>query len=123
MSTATKDAASTATVEKTPSKKSQADAIFAAKLVDLKAGKFTTNKEFRAAVLTQICTALNVSVASAATMYNSAKKTVEDAGEVKLGRDPKKEKPVSTGKRGRPSKKTEATVTVVALEAEAADVA
>lgn len=88
---------------KGPSKKSQADAIFAAKMADLKVGKFTSNKEFRAAVLTQIVIDLTVSVASAATMYNQCKKEYEAADTtVKLGRDPKKEKPVSTGKRGRP---------------------
>lgn len=114
MSTTATPAATTAT-PKTPSKKSQADAIFAAKVADLKAGKFATNKEFRAAVLAQIQTDLGVSVASAATMYNAAKKATEAAdAEVKLGRDPKKEKPASTGKRGRPvgsGKKKEATAT------------
>lgn len=111
-------AASTATTAapKQPSKKSQADAIFAAKVADLKAGKFTSNKDFRQAVLTQIQADLGVSVASAATMYNAAKKATETVdAEVKLGRDPKKEKPVSTGKRGRPvgsGKKKVETVTV-----------
>lgn len=116
MSTATNTAASTATT-KAPSKKSQADAIFATHLVALKAGTFTTNKDFRAAVLAQIQTDLGVSVASAATMYNSAKQDAETADTtLKLGRDPKKEKPASTGKRGRPvgsGKKTVDTTSLV----------
>lgn len=88
---------------KAPSKKSQALAIFQAKMADRAAGKFASNKEFRAAVLTTIQAELGVSVASAATMYNSAKKDAEAAdATVKLGRDPKKEKAPSTGKRGRP---------------------
>lgn len=124
---ATTEAAAVAT-PKAPSKKSQADAIFAARLADRAAGKFTANKEFRAAVLSQIQTELGVSVASAATMYNAAKKAVETAdATVALGRDPKKEKPVSTGKRGRPAgsknkPKAEATV-VVTTDAPAAETA
>lgn len=89
---------------KAPSKKSLALAIFQAKMADRVAGKFTSNKEFRAAVLTTIQADLGVSVASAATMYNAAKKDAEAAdATVKLGRDPKKEKAPSTGKRGRPA--------------------
>lgn len=104
-------------VAKAPSKKSQAQAIFDAKLAEKTAGAYATNKEFRAAVLAAIQTDLGVSVASAATMYNSAKKDAETAGTVTLGRDPKKEKPASTGKRGRPAgsknrAKETATVTV-----------
>lgn len=96
-------AVAAAAAPKAPSKKSQADAIFAARLADRAAGKYATNKEFRAAVLAQIQTDLGVSVASASTMYNAAKKAAEAAdATVGLGRDPKKEKPVSTGKRGRP---------------------
>lgn len=101
---ATNTAAPAATaVPKAPSKKSLALAIFQAKMDDRAAGKFATNKEFRAAVLTTIQADLGVSVASAATMYNAAKKDAETAdADVKLGRDPKKEKAPSTGKRGRP---------------------
>jgi len=89
---------------KAPSKKSLALAIFQAKMADRVAGKFASNKEFRAAVLTTIQADLGVSVASAATMYNAAKKDAEAAdATVKLGRDPKKEKAPSTGKRGRPA--------------------
>lgn len=54
-------------------------------------------------MLSQIQADLGVSVASAATMYNAAKTAAEAADStVNLGRDPKKEKPASTGKRGRP---------------------
>ena len=90
---------------KAPSKKSQADAIFANAMAQRAAGAFASNKAFRAAVLTAIQTQLSVSVASAATMYNSAKKAAEAAdATVGLGRDPKKEKPakVEGAKRGRP---------------------
>jgi hypothetical protein len=88
---------------KAPSKKSLALGIFQSKMAERSQGLFGSNKEFRAAVLSSIQAELGVSTASAATMYNAAKKDAEaaDAG-VKLGRDPKKEKPVSTGKRGRP---------------------
>lgn len=114
---ATTEVAAAPAAPKQPSKKSLANAIFAALLLDLKAGKFTSNKDFRAAVLTKIQTDLGVSVASAATMYNSAKKDAETAdAEVKLGRDPKKEKAPSTGKRGRPAgskNKDKAETTVV----------
>lgn len=91
-------------VPKAPSKKSLADAIFAVKLIERSEGLFASNKEFRAAVLTQIQTDLGVTIASAATMYNAAKKAAETAdATVALGRDPKKEKaPAGTGKRGRP---------------------
>jgi hypothetical protein len=89
---------------KAPSKKSLAVAIFAAALADRAAGKFATNKEFRASVLSKIQADLGVSTASAATMYNAAKKDAETAdAAVKLGRDPKKEKVKGTGKRGRPA--------------------
>lgn len=117
VTTATTEAAAAVSTPKAPSKKSQADAIFAACLADRAAGKFATNKEFRAAVLGRIQSELGVSVASAATMYNAAKKAAETAdASVSLGRDPKKEKPVSTGKRGRPAgskNKPKADTTVV----------
>lgn len=91
-------------VPKAPSLKSRADAIFAAKLALRTEGKFESNKAFRAAVLGEIVSTLGVTIASAATMYNSAKKAAETAdATVVLGRDPKKEKaPAGTGKRGRP---------------------
>lgn len=98
-------AVAAAPVVKAPSKKSQADAIFAAKLVERSQGLFATNKDFRAAVLTKIQADLGVSVASAATMYNACKVASEaaDAG-IGLGRDPKKEKaPKGSGKPGRPA--------------------
>lgn len=90
---------------KAPSKKSLALAIFTAKLAERTQGLFASNKEFRAAVLGAIQTELSVSTASAATMYNAAKKDAETAdATVGLGRDPKKEKaPKGTGKRGRPA--------------------
>lgn len=91
-------------VPKAPSKKSLAVAIFAAALAERASGLFGSNKEFRAAILTKIQADLGVSVASAATMYNAAKKDAEAAdAAVALGRDPKKEKAPSTGKRGRPA--------------------
>ena len=90
---------------KAPSKKSLATAIFDAKMVERSQGLFATNKEFRAAVLNEIVTKLEVSVASASTMYNQCKVDAEKAdANVGLGRDPKVEKvKVSTGKRGRPA--------------------
>jgi len=90
---------------KAPSKKSLALAIFTAKLAERSQGLFASNKEFRAAVLSQIQTDLGVTTASAATMYNAAKKDAESAdATVALGRDPKKAKaPKGTGKRGRPA--------------------
>jgi hypothetical protein len=90
---------------KEPSKKSIAVKIFAEKMVQRTAGVFTTNKDFRAAVLSTIEKDLGVSTASAATMYNAAKKEAEAADtEVGLGRDPKKVKAViEGGKRGRPA--------------------
>lgn len=97
-------AAAAPAAPKAPSKKSLATAIFVALLAERAAGKFTSNKEFRAAVLSKIQADLGVSVASAATMYNAAKKDAETADtSVKLGRDPKKEKVKGTGKRGRPA--------------------
>lgn len=104
-------------VAKAPSKKSLALAIFQAKLVERTQGLYASNKEFRAAVLSSIETDLGVSTASAATMYNAAKKEAETAdATVALGRDPKKVKVKSTsGKRGRPagSKNKAAAETVV----------
>lgn len=91
-------------VPKAPSKKSLAQAIFDAKMVERSQGLFASNKDFRAAVLSTIQADLGVSTASAATMYNAAKKDAEAAdATVALGRDPKKEKAPSTGKRGRPA--------------------
>lgn len=102
--TATPAVEATVTV-KAPSKKSLALAIFTAALAERAQGLFATNKEFRAAVLSKIQADLGVSTASAATMYNAAKKDAEAAdATVALGRDPKKEKaPKGTGKRGRPA--------------------
>lgn len=93
----------TVTATKAPSKKSQALAIFNAKLAERAQGLYGSNKEFRAAVLVAIETELSVSRPSASTMFNSAKKEAEAANPaVGLGRDPKKAKAPSTGKRGRP---------------------
>jgi len=93
-----------AAAPKAPSKKSLALAIFQAKMVERSQGLFASNKEFRASVLTSIETDLGVSTASAATMYNAAKKDAEAVdATVGLGRDPKKVKAPSTGKRGRPA--------------------
>lgn len=94
----------TITTLKLPSKKSLALAIFTTKLAERTQGLFASNKEFRGAVLTAIQADLGVSTASAATMYNAAKKDAEVAGTVTLGRDPKKVKlSTGTGKRGRPA--------------------
>jgi hypothetical protein len=119
--TQTTDTTVTTTVAaapKAPSKKSLALAIFQAKMVERSQGLFASNKEFRAAVLTSIQTDLGVSTASAATMYNAAKKDAEAAdATVALGRDPKKVKAPSTGKRGRPAgskNKAKAEVAAVA---------
>lgn len=88
---------------KAPSLKSRATTIFQAKLVERSQGLFASNKEFRSATLVAMETELGVSRASASTMYNTAKKETEvaDPG-VGLGRDPKKAKAPSNGKRGRP---------------------
>lgn len=108
---------------KAPSKKSLALAIFTAKLAERTQGLFASNKEFRAAVLASIQADLGVTTASAATMYNAAKKDAETAdATVVLGRDPKKEKaPKGTGKRGRPAgsknKAKEAVAEVAPTEA------
>lgn len=121
---ATAPAAATPAAPKAPSKKSQADVIFAAALADRANGKFDSNKAFRAAVLTAITTTLGVSIASAATMYNTAKKAAETAdAEVGLGRDPKKEKPAKTegAKRGRPQGSKNKAKEVTAEAAPAAD--
>jgi hypothetical protein len=104
--TSTTEAVATPAVEttpKAPSKKSLAVAIFNARLLERSQGLFATNKAFRAIVLSDIQSQLSVSVASAATMYNAAKKDAEGTGTVTLGRDPKIVKvKTNSGKRGRP---------------------
>ena len=110
----------TVTTPKAPSKKSLALAIFTAKLTERSQGLFASNKEFRGAVLSAIQADLGVSTASAATMYNAAKKDAETAGTATLGRDPKKVKVATgSGKRGRPagSKNKAKEVAPVAVEA------
>lgn len=89
--------------ERAPSKISQANAIFAAKLAERTEGKFASNKEFRQAVLRAMEKDLGVTTASAATMYNAAKTAAEAADpKVALGRDPKVVKAAKEpGKRGR----------------------
>jgi hypothetical protein len=107
-----------------PSKKSGALEIFKSKMSDRANKLYGSNKEFRAAVLKEIEVKLEVSTASAATMYNAAKKEAEAADPtVGLGRDPKKEKVKTTsGVRGRPvgsknkAKEDEAPAVVVAKE-------
>lgn len=112
----------TVTTPKAPSKKSLALAIFQARMVERSQGLFASNKEFRAAVLTSIQTDLGVSTASAATMYNAAKKEAEAAdATVALGRDPKKVKAPSTGKRGRPAGSKNKAKEVAPAVAAAAD--
>jgi len=102
---ATPAAAAVVATPKAPSKKSQADVIFANKMIERSQGLFASNRDFRKSVLETIEAELGVSRASASTMYNSAKKAAETAdAAVGLGRDPKKEKPakVEGAKRGRP---------------------
>ena len=117
----------TTPVVKAPSKKSLALAIFQAKMVERSQGLFASNKEFRASVMNAVKTDLGVSTASAATMYNAAKKEAETIdATVGLGRDPKKVKAPSTGKRGRPvgsknKAKEVAPADAVAAEPAAAD--
>lgn len=120
---ATTETAVAVAAPKAPSKKSLAQAIFAAKMVERTQGLYASNKEFRAAVLRTIETDLGVSTASSATMYNACKVEAEAAGTAKLGRDPKKVKvSVSNGKRGRPagSKNQPKEATVVVTDAVAA---
>ena len=89
---------------KSVSKKDQAFAIFQNKLAEKSQGLFGSNKEFRSAVLSSFQSSMSVSTASAATMYNAAKKAAESAGVVALGRDPKKVKTsAGNGRRGRPA--------------------
>lgn len=110
-------------VAKAPSKKSLALAIFSAKLLERSQGLFASNREFRAAVLSTIEADLGVSQASAATMFNAAKKEAEAAdATVGLGRDPKKAKTPSTGKRGRPAGSKNKEKEVLAVEVIAAEV-
>ena len=119
----------TTPVAKAPSKKSLALAIFQAKLVERSQGLFASNKEFRAAVLSSIQADLQVTTASAATMYNAAKVEAEKVDtSIALGRDPKKVKAPSTGKRGRPAgsknkAKEEVAAVAPAAEPVAADAA
>ena len=119
----------TVTTPKAPSKKSLALAIFTAKLTERSQGLFASNKEFRGAVLSAIQADLGVSTASAATMYNAAKKDAETAGTTTLGRDPKKVKVATgSGKRGRPAgsknrAKEEVAAVAPAAEPVAADAA
>ena len=118
----------TVATPKAPSKKSLALAIFQAKMEDRKNSLFASNKEFRAAVLSEIQTQLGVTVASAATMYNAAKKDAEAAdASVALGRDPKKEKVKNPdAKRGRPAgskNKAKATASAESTETLATETA
>lgn len=110
-------------VPKAPSLKSRATAIFNERLAQRGPdGAYKTNKAFRSAVLASIRADLGVTDASAATMYNSAKKDAEVADPtVGLGRDPKKEKAPSTGKRGRPAGSKNQPKAVVAVTTEAVD--
>lgn len=88
------------TLTKVPSKKSQAQIIFNTKIGEK--ALYSTNKELRGATLSAFEVQLNVSRASASTMFNSFKMSAEAAGLITLGRDAKKVKAASSGKRGRP---------------------
>lgn len=105
-------------VVKAPSKKSLAQAIFDAGMAKRTAGGFDSNKAFRTEVIQTISKNLDVTIASASTMYNQAKKDAEAAdATVGLGRDPKKVVvKVEGAKRGRPAK---AKVDAVATPADA----
>jgi len=118
--TTTTDTSAT-TVVKTPSKKSLAQTIFTAKMNERSHGLYGSNKEFRAAILGAIETELGVSRASASTMYNAFKKEAETAGTATLGRDPKKVKAPSNGKRGRPFGSKKKVTTEVPAQSVSAD--
>lgn len=110
-----------AAVVKAPSKKSLAQVIFDAKIVEKTQGLYASNKDFRAATLAAIETGVGVSRASASTMYNFFKSEIEKDKVITLGRDPKKAKTPSTGVRGRPAgstNKAKAEVTVAEPVAE-----
>lgn len=108
------------TTTKAPSKKTLANAIFAACLAKRAAGDYDSNKAFRTDVVQTISKDLGVTIASASTMYNQAKKDAEVAdANVGLGRDPKKVKvKVEGAKRGRPAKAkvVEPASTVVVIQ-------
>lgn len=93
----------TTEVVKQPTKHAQALAIFNAALLERTQGLFASNKEFRHGTVVKIQEALGVGIASAAAHYNKCKIINEQLNpNLGLGRDPKKVKPVSNGKRGRP---------------------
>lgn len=101
------------TSTKKVTKKAQGDAIFATELTNRTNGAFDSNKAFRAQVLTRMETEIGVSRASAATMFNQAKKAAEaNDTTVGLGRDPKK----VVAKKATP--KTEPVIVIVAPPAE-----
>lgn len=113
-------------VAKQPTKKAQALEIFNARLVERSQGLFASNKEFRLSTVAAIQAALGVSITSAAAHYNTCKLANEALNPaLGLGRDPKKVKPASSGKRGRPvgSKNKSKEVVAPAPDAEAAQVA
>lgn len=106
----------TTTTPKRVTKKSQAFAIFDAELKARANGAYPTNKAFRGAVIARMIAEVSVSQASAATMFNEAKKSAEqDNPNVGLGRDPKK---VTVKVSKAPKSEPEAPATV---EADAAD--
>ena len=113
-------------VAKQPTKKAQALEIFNARLVERSQGLFASNKEFRLSTVAAIQAALGVSITSAAAHYNTCKLANEALNPaLGLGRGPKKVKPASSGKRGRPvgSKNKSKEVVAPAPDAEAAQVA
>lgn len=111
--TATAGATAPVVAAKAPSKTEQGKPIFAAALVvrqqeitdnvPMENRVYKTNKDFRLGVCYKIAADLQVSLASAGSMYNSYKLTAEKdalaAGvDLGLGRDPKKEKPAKKAK-------------------------
>lgn len=87
--------------------------IFAEQLAVRSTGGFANNRDFRNSVITRMTTELNVTVASAATMYNSAKTASLKADPtLTIGRDPVKVKVAKV----RTKKATIAATTVTPVE-------
>jgi len=77
-------------IEVKVTKKAQAIQIFNEALAQRAAGKFDSNKAFRKNVMGRFVDEIQVSNASAASMYNQVKVLAEASDpDLKLGRDPK----------------------------------
>jgi hypothetical protein len=100
-------------------KKAQAFTIFEEELKNRTNGVHDSNKAFRGTVLGRMEAEIGVSRASAATMYNEAKRAAEqDNPNVNLGRDPKKVT-VNTNKVPKSAPEAPATVEAEATADEA----